>query len=57
MSPELFYTGVTRAKRHCTLLIEEDIGPLLDMRRPEKSHLLRINSSLFEFAPLHNALI
>ena len=32
MSPELFYTGITRAKRHCTLLIEEDITPLLDMK-------------------------
>lgn len=51
LSPELFYTGITRASRHCTLLIEKDIQPLLRMHRPEASHLLGINSSLFEFVP------
>ncbi len=35
LSRELFYTGLTRAGRHCTLLIEEDISPLLSMRRLE----------------------
>jgi len=57
LSPELFYTGMTRGRRHCTLFIEEDIAPLLSMRRPEKSHLLTINSSLFEFKPLADALL
>jgi exodeoxyribonuclease V alpha subunit len=57
LSPELFYTGLTRAKRHCTLFVEEDISPLLSMRRKEKSHLLGINSSLFEFRPLADALL
>lgn len=57
LSPELFYTGMTRGRRHCTLFIEEDISPLLSMRRPEKSHLLTINSSLFEFKPLADALL
>src|SRR6516162_2547568 len=57
LSPELFYTGLTRARRHCTLFIEEDISPLLSMRRKEKSHLLGINSSLFEFRPLADALL
>jgi len=56
LSPELFYTGLTRAKRHCTLFIEEDITALLSLRRPEKSHLARINSSLFEFRPVPDAL-
>lgn len=51
LSPELFYTGVTRASRHCTLLIEEDIAPLLKIRRPESSHLVGINCSLFDFSP------
>jgi exodeoxyribonuclease V alpha subunit len=51
LSPELFYTGITRASRHCTLLIEEDIAPLLKIRRPESSHLVGINCSLFEFSP------
>lgn len=51
LSRELFYTGVTRARTHCTLLVEEDIGPLLSLRRPESSQLARINSSLFDFRP------
>jgi exodeoxyribonuclease V alpha subunit len=51
LSRELFYTGLTRAKRHCTLLIQEDISPLITLRRPENSHLLSINSSLFLFRP------
>lgn len=56
LSRELFYTGLTRATRHCTLLIEEDISPLLSMRRPEQSHLLRVNASLFTFRPVPDEL-
>jgi hypothetical protein len=56
LSRELFYTGLTRATRHCTLLIEEDISPLLSMRRPEQSHLLRVNASLFGFTPVPDEL-
>jgi exodeoxyribonuclease V alpha subunit len=56
LSRELFYTGLTRAARHCTLLIEEDISPLLSMRRLEKSRLLRINASLFSFQPVPDEL-
>lgn len=56
LSPELFYTGLTRAKRHCTLFIEEDISALVTLRRPEKSHLARINASLFRFRPVPPAL-
>ena len=51
LSPELFYTGITRATRHCTLLIEQDISPLLKIRRPDSSHLVGINCSLFDFTP------
>jgi exodeoxyribonuclease V alpha subunit len=47
LSPELFYTALTRASRHCTLFLQQDISVLVDMRRREKSHLLQINSSLF----------
>lgn len=57
LSPELFYTGVTRARRHCTLLVEQDVSPLLAMRRRENSHLIRINSSLFTFRPLKDELL
>jgi len=49
MSRELFYTGLTRARVHCTLLIEEDISPLLSLRRRERSALDQVNSSLFRF--------
>src|SRR5205814_6242934 len=49
LSPELFYTGITRATRHCTIFIEEDVSPLLRIHRPEASHLVGINCSLFEF--------
>lgn len=56
LSRELFYTGLTRAGRHCTLLVEEDISPLLSMRRLEKSRLLRINASLFAFQPVPQEL-
>jgi hypothetical protein len=52
MSPELFYTGITRATKHCTVFVEEDISPLLRIHRPEHSHLVGINCSLFDFAPV-----
>jgi hypothetical protein len=52
LSPELFYTGITRASRHCTLLIEEDITPLLKIHRSESSYLVGINTSLFNFMPV-----
>lgn len=57
LSPELFYTALTRATRHCTLMIEQDISALVDMRRRERSHLLKINSSLFEFRAAPTPLI
>jgi hypothetical protein len=52
LSRELFYTGITRARKHCAILVQEDISPLLSMRRPEKSHLIGINASLFSFRPV-----
>jgi len=51
LSRELFYTGLTRAQVHCTLLVQEDISPILSLRRLENSHLAQINSSLFQFRP------
>jgi hypothetical protein len=56
LSRELFYTGLTRATRHCTLLVEDDIAPLLTMQRVEQSHLLRVNASLFTFDPVPDEL-
>lgn len=52
LSRELFYTGLTRAQTHCTMLVQEDIAPILSLRRIENSYLARINSSLFEFRPV-----
>lgn len=57
LSSELIYTGITRAKRHLTLLVEEDISPLLTLRRPEKSCLSWINSSLFSFQPVPDEIL
>jgi exodeoxyribonuclease V alpha subunit len=57
LSPEMFYTGITRASKHCTLFIEEDISPLLTLMRPENSHLININSSLFDLNPIPDALV
>lgn len=57
LTSELLYTGLTRAQSHCTLLVEEDVEALLSLRRRERSQLNRINSSLFEFAPLPDELL
>ncbi|HEX8165476.1 MAG TPA: AAA family ATPase [Beijerinckiaceae bacterium] len=57
LSPELVYTAVTRAKRHCTLLVQRDISSLLDARRRENARTPQINSSLFIFHPAAPELI
>jgi len=57
LTTELLYTGITRATRHSTLLIEEDYSPLLTLLRPEHSQLNRTNSSLFEFKPVPKELL
>jgi len=54
---ELLYTGITRANRHCTLLIEGDVSSLIDHARPEKSALEVINSSLFDFNSVPDELL
>ncbi len=48
LSPELLYTALTRATKHCTLLIEQDVATLLSARRPENAQIRQVNSSLFE---------
>ena len=47
VSAELVYTALTRASRHCTLLLQRDIASLLDARRRENAQTPRINSFLF----------
>ncbi len=48
VSTELVYTALTRASRHCTLLLENDVTSLLDARRRENAQTPQINSSLFK---------
>ena len=57
LSIELIYTGITRARKHLTILAEEDISVFLSLQRPEKSHLLAINSSLFKFCPVPDEIL
>lgn len=60
LTTELFYTALTRARRHCTVLVEQDISPLLGMRRLEAARLRRINASLFplfRFQPLPTQML
>ncbi|HWE47830.1 MAG TPA: AAA family ATPase [Caulobacteraceae bacterium] len=47
ISAELVYTALTRASRHCTLLIQSDVKSLLDARRRENAQTPQINSNLF----------
>lgn len=47
VSAELVYTALTRASRHCTLLIQGDVRSLLDARRRENAQTPQINSNLF----------
>ncbi|MGY0834219.1 AAA family ATPase [Azospirillum argentinense] len=48
LSAELLYTALTRARQHCTLLVEGDVATLLSARRPENVQANLINSSLFD---------
>lgn len=57
LSTELLYTGITRASNHLTILVEEDYRPFFSMRRPEKSKLAFINSSLFTFRPINDSML
>lgn len=57
LSTELLYTGVTRAQKHLTILVEGDFTNLISMMRPEKSRLRLINSSVFDFNPLNEELL
>ena len=56
LTTELLYTGITRARTHCTVLIEEDVSPLLSLESPEYSQINRTNSSLFTFEPVPEEL-
>ncbi len=56
VSAELVYTALTRASRHCTLLLQRDITSLLDARRRENAQTPQINSFLFALHVAKEAL-
>jgi len=54
---ELVYTALTRATKKCTVFVEQDVSTVVNAMRPEQSALSAINSSLFEFQPINEAVI
>lgn len=52
LSMELLYTAITRAQKKVTIFLQEDVSTLTNMSHLEKSAVRKINSSVFEFAPL-----
>lgn len=56
VSAELVYTALTRASKHCTLLIQGDVTSLLDARRRENAQTPQINSFLFALHVAKEAL-
>lgn len=57
LSMELLYTALTRAQKKVTVFLQNDISTLATMSRADKSAVLKINSSVFEFAPLPDDII
>lgn len=57
LSMELLYTALTRAQRHVTVFLQQDISTLTAMSHVEKSAVRRINSSVFNFKPLSDELL
>lgn len=54
---ELLYTALTRAQRHVTVFLQQDISTLTTMSHVEKSAVRKINSSVFNFNPLPDELL
>lgn len=57
LTMELLYTALTRAQRHVTVFLQQDISTLTTMSHVEKSAVRKINSSVFEFNPLPDELL
>ena len=57
LSMELIYTAITRAQKHLTLLVQDDISTLVSLSRLEKSATQKINSSVFSFVPLEQEMV
>ncbi len=57
LSMELLYTALTRAQKHVTVFLQQDISTLTTMSHVEKSAVRKINSSVFSFHPLPDELL
>lgn len=57
LSMELLYTALTRAQKHVTVFLQDDISTLTTLSHVEKSAVRKINSSVFEFDPLPDELL
>lgn len=57
MSMELLYTAITRAQKKVTIFVQQDISTLTVLSHTEKSAVRKINSSVFKFAPLPEAVL
>ena len=57
LSMELLYTALTRAQKHVSVFLQQDISTLTTMSHVEKSAVRKINSSVFEFKPLPDDLL
>lgn len=57
LSMELLYTAITRAQKKVTIFLQQDISTLTTLSRTDKSAVQKINSSIFKFEPLPDALL
>lgn len=57
LTMELLYTALTRAQRHVTVFLQQDLSTLTTMSHVEKSAVRKINSSVFMFHPLPDELL
>ena len=57
LSMELLYTALTRAQKKVTIFLQQDISTLTSLSHTEKSAVLKINSSIYKFEPLPDALL
>ena len=57
LSMELLYTAITRAQKKVTIFLQQDVGTLTSLSRTEKSAVRKINSSVYKFNPLPDALL
>ena len=57
LTMELLYTAITRAQKKVTIFLQQDVGTLTSLSHTEKSAVRKINSSVYKFSPLPDALL